>query len=61
MNKLMLTAAAVTLAVVGAVAFNHAEAKLAANGPQLTGIQAAAGTVAVNAVTLQSGESIEVR
>lgn len=35
--------------------------KLATNGPQLSGLQAAAGLIAVSAVTLASGEAIALR
>ncbi len=60
-TKLTLAAALATTAMALTTSFT-AEAKLATNGPQLTGI--AAGNLQeprVNAVTLASGECIALR
>ena len=62
MNK--LTLAAVAAAALGAAATSPAYAGIALNGPQLTGIalqSLASDQPVVTAVTLPSGETVDLR
>jgi hypothetical protein len=62
MNRFAL--AAVATAALGAVASSPAYARISTNGPQLTGIvlqSLASNQPEVTAVTLPSGETVELR